>query len=132
MIMWGGVGGPKRIKLAARNMESRSLSQFLEPAVRNASRGTLTTAYNVVWHPHTNTSTFTLHFPQETTTAFHQDLLLNSYFTLHGLGQIIDICSDWSTALAQTAWKWNYVAFPPLRLLSDIGIIGGAQLLPHQ
>ena len=136
MIMWGGVGGTKTIKVTAKNMEYCSLIRFLEPAVRNDSRGTLTTAYDFVWHPHTITSTFPLHLPQEnlwveTTTAFHQDLLINRSFTLHELGNIIDIRSDWSTALVQNVRKCNDGTLPPLRLLADIGIIGGAWLLPH-
>jgi hypothetical protein len=61
MIIWGGVWNPKTVKLAARNMESRSLSRFLEPAVRNASQGTLkSTSCDFVWHPHKSTSPFFL------------------------------------------------------------------------
>ena len=37
MILWESVGYPKTIKPVARNMEYRSHSPFLEPAVRNAS-----------------------------------------------------------------------------------------------
>jgi hypothetical protein len=101
MIIWGGVGNPKTVKLATRNMESRSLSRFLEPAVGNASRGTLkSTACDVVCHPHTSISSFHWTLPQdnlwvETTTAFHQALLIISSFILHELGQIIDLRSDW-------------------------------------
>ena len=40
----------------------------------------------------------------ETTIAFHQDLLIIFYFTLHELGKIIDLRYDWSTALVQTLW----------------------------
>jgi hypothetical protein len=72
-------------------MEYRSLSRFLGPAVRNASRGTLkSTACDFVWHPHTSTSHFPWPLPQdklwvETTTAFHQDSLMIRSFTLHKL-----------------------------------------------
>jgi hypothetical protein len=61
----------------------------------------------------------------ETTTAFHQYLLIIRSFTLHELGQIIDLRSDWSTALVQIVWKWYDGALPPLRLLAEIGIIEG-------
>jgi hypothetical protein len=68
----------------------------------------------------------------ETTTAFHQDLLIIRSFTLRELGQIIDLRSDWSTALVQIVWKWNDGALPPLRLLAEIGIIRGVWLLSQQ
>jgi hypothetical protein len=104
---------------------------FLEPSVRNASRGTLKlTACDFVWHPHMITYPFTCPLPQdklwvETTTAFHQDLLIIRSFTFHELGQIIYLRSDWSIALVQIVWKWNDGDIPPLRLLAEIGIIGG-------
>jgi hypothetical protein len=138
MIIWGGVGNKKTVKLATINMESRSLSRFLEPAVRNSSRGTLkSTSCNFVWPPRTSTSTYAWPLPQdklwvETNTAFHQDLLMIRSFNLHELGQIIDLCSDWSTALVQIVWKLNDGALPPLRVLAEIGIIGGVWLLSQQ
>ena len=138
VIIWKGVGDTKTIKLAARNMKSWSPSQFLEPAVRNDFRGTIKfKACDFVWHPHISTYPFPCTFRQdrlglETTSAFHQDLLIIRSFTLHELGQIIDIRSDWSTALVQTVWKWNDVNIYPLFLLSDIGIIGGAWLIPQK
>ena len=90
-----------------------------------------------MWHTHTSTPPFPWPFPPdklwvETTTAFHQDFLKICSFVLHELGQIIDLRSDWSTALVQTVCKWNYGTLPPLRLLSYIGIIEGAWLIPHQ
>jgi hypothetical protein len=138
VIIWGGVGDPKTLNFAARNTEYWSLSRFLEPAVRNASRGTLkSAACDLVWHPHTSTSPFPWPLPQyklcvETTTAFHQDLLIISSFTLHELGQIIDLRSDWSTALVQIVWKWNDGALSPLLLLTEIGIIGGVWWISQQ
>ena len=125
-------------KLAASNMESQSLSGFLESDVKNTYRGTLkSTACSFVWNPHTSTSPFPSPLHQyklwvETTTAFHQDLFIIGSFTLHKLGHIIDIFSDWSIALVQTARKWNYGTLLPLYLLADIVIIGGAWLLPQK
>ena len=84
-------------KLAASNMESQSLSGFLESDVKNTYRGTLkSTACSFVWNPHTSTSPFPSPLHQyklwvETTTAFHQDLFIIGSFTLHKLGHIIDI-----------------------------------------
>ena len=127
MIMWGGVGSTKTIKVTARNMEYCSLIRFLEPAVRNDSRGTLTTAYDFVWHPHTITSTFPLHLPQEnlwveTTTAFHQYLLkfVLSFFMSLDRSLIFVLIGQLRGSL------------PPLRPLSYIGIIGGAWLIPQE
>ena len=42
-------------------MESWSLSQFIEPAVRYDSR---LTVFDFVWHPHTRTSHFRWSLPQ--------------------------------------------------------------------
>jgi hypothetical protein len=120
MIIWGGVGDPNTVKLAARNIESWSLSRFLEPAVRNASRGTLkSTACDFVWHPHASTYPFPWPLPQdklwlETTTAFHQDSLIIFSFTLHELGQIVDLSSDWLTALVQIVCKCKWRSPPTL------------------
>ena len=119
-------------------MKYMSLSILLESTVNNYYRSTIkSTACDFVWHPHTSTSSLSLYFPQdklwvETTTAFHQDLLIIRSFTIHGLGQIIDLRSDCSTVLVQTVQKWNVGALIPLFLLEDIGIIGGAWLLPQQ
>jgi hypothetical protein len=99
-------------------MESRSLSRFLESAVRNASRGTIkSTACDFLCHPRPSTSSFPWPLPQdkfwvETTKAFHQDLLIIRSFTLHELGQIIDLRSDWSTALVHFFWKWMMALSP--------------------
>jgi hypothetical protein len=90
-----------------------------------------------VWHSHTIISHFPWPLPQdklwvETNTAFHQDLLIIRSFTLHELGQIIDLRSDWLTALVQIVWKLNDGALPSLRLLAEIDIIGGVWLLSQQ
>ena len=90
-----------------------------------------------MWHPHTSTSPLTWTFPQEklwveNNTAFNQYLLMILSFTLHELGQIIDLCYDFSTELVQTVWKWNDASLPPLHILAEIGIIGVDWLLSKQ